>query len=166
MAFQSLSVVPLEKARNEYLALLIQNGMVPQAEVIPVISAAGRVTSGALYARICAPQYNASAMDGIALEAKLTSGAGEASPVLLAEGQYRRINTGDHLPIGCDAVIMIEDVIELENGVVKLLISAAPWQNIRQIGEDICAGEMILPSYSPITPVAIGALIAGGICEV
>ena len=70
---------------------------------------------------------------------------------------------GDPLPEGCDAVVMVEDVIRQEDGTVRLYAPAAPWQHIRQIGEDICAGEMILPSFTKISPSAIGAMIAGGV---
>ena len=166
MAFQYLTNVSLDKAKEEYLELLIGNGMAPGPEVIPVAAAAGRVTAAPVYARICAPHYSASAMDGVALDAKLTFGASETTPVFLKADQYKKVDTGDPLPDGCDAVIMIEDVIESDNGLIKLFEAAAPWQHIRQIGEDICAGEMILPSYSQISPSAIGAMIAGGITEV
>ena len=166
MAFQYLTNISLDRAKEEYLGLLIENGMAPKTEVITVAEAAGRVTAAPIYARICAPHYSASAMDGIALDAKLTFGASDTTPVSLSADQYKKVDTGDPLPDGCDAVIMIEDVIESDGGSIKLFNAAAPWQHIRQIGEDICAGEMILPSYSKITPSAIGAIIAGGITEV
>ena len=166
MAFQYLTNIALEAARKEYLELLIKNGMEPKTEVISVAAAAGRVTCEPVYARINAPHYSASAMDGVALDAKLTSGASETEPVSLNPDQFFWVNTGDPLPDGCDAVIMFEDIIESGGGAIKLFETAAPWQHIRQIGEDICAFEMILPSYSPITPSAIGAMIAGGVTEV
>ena len=166
MASHYLTSVSLEEAKSEYLKLLVQNGMKPQKEFIPVAESAGRIAAGPIYARICAPCYNAGAMDGVALEAKLTFDASEDKPVLLSIEQYKHINTGDPLPVGCDAVIMAEDVTELEDGSIELYKTVAPWQHIRQIGEDICAGEMILPSYSLISPAAIGAMIAGGIYEV
>ena len=166
MAFRYLTNVDLDVARGEYLELLINNGMAPKVEVLPVARAAGRVTADAIYAHINAPHYSASAMDGIALDAKLTFGASETTPVFLNSGQYEAVDTGDPLPDGCDAVVMIEDVIEADEGRIKLFEAAAPWQHIRQIGEDICAGEMILPSYSRITPSALGAMIASGVTEV
>ena len=58
---------------------------------------------------------------------------------------------------------MIEDVIDLGDGQVKILKSAYPWQHIRQIGEDIVATEMIIPSRHTIRPIDLGALISGGI---
>ncbi|MCL2365840.1 MAG: molybdopterin biosynthesis protein [Oscillospiraceae bacterium] len=168
MSFKYLTNIALEKAKQDYLQTLMHNGMVYKSEVIPVIKAAGRTTAQPVYAQICAPHYNASAMDGIALEAKLTFGASETTPALLAADQYQRLNTGDPLPEGCDCVVMIEDIIETDdgNGTVKLYEAAAPWQHIRQIGEDICAGEIIALSYAAITPSALGAMIAGGVTEI
>ena len=159
--------VPLDKAKTEYIELLKRLGMAPRTESIPVARSGGRVTAAPVYARICAPHYNASAMDGVALDAKLTAGAGETTPVTLSSPQYTRVDTGDPLPDGCDAVIMTEDVIGIQGtGSITIRKPAAPWQHIRQIGEDVCAGEMILPSFSDITPAAIGAMITGGITDV
>jgi len=166
MSFKYLTNIPLEKAREDYLKALIENGMQPQVETIRVTEAAQRVTCAPIYANICAPHYNACAMDGIALDATLTFGASETTPVVLKEDQYIYIDTGDPLPDGCDAVVMIEDVIDNGEGTVKLFEAVTPWQHIRQIGEDICAGEMILPTFSKITPAALGAMIASGVTEV
>ena len=165
MAFRYLTNIPLERAKLEYNSILEQNGMAPEKETIPVAEAAARITAAPVYARISSPHYNACAMDGVALEAKLTFGATETTPVFLTAGQYKPVDTGDPLPEGCDAVVMIEDVIE-DGERIKLFGAASPWQHIRQIGEDICAGEIILVSYSAISPAALGALIAGGITEV
>ncbi len=164
MGFEYLTNVPLNKARAEYMALLAEYGMAPSSETIPVHAAAGRITAGPVYARISSPHYNASAMDGIALDARLTYGATETTPVFLTEAQYIAVDTGDPLPPGCDTVVMIEDVIEAVGG-ARLYQPAAPWQHVRQIGEDICAGDMLLPSFSELSPSAIGALIAGGVHE-
>jgi len=158
--------VPLEIARKEYINTLISCGMAPKTEIIPVTEAAGRMTSEAVYARISSPDCNASAMDGVALVAKTTAGASEETPVALNSGQYQRVNTGDPLTGGYDAVVMTEDVTDSRDGTIRICGEAAPWQNIRQIGEDICAGEMVLPSFSLISPAAVGAMITCGISEV
>ena len=165
MAFQYLTTVPLDRAKKEYMEFLIENGMTPLTETVPAAETAGRVLAGPVYARISAPHYNACAMDGIALRAKLTAGANETSPVSLTTGEYIWVNTGDALPESCDAVVMTEDVIEAGGGLIKLYEAAVPWQHVRQIGEDICAGEMILPSYSLVTAAGIGALMASGVTE-
>ena len=166
MAFQYLKNIPLEKAREDYLELLRSEGFAPSTQTVPVAQSNGRISARAVYAHICAPHYPASAMDGIALSAALTFGAGETSPVTLQPGQFTVVDTGDPIPEGCDAVVMIEDVVRQSDGCVKLFAPAAPWQHIRQIGEDICAGEMILPSHSRISPAAIGSMLAGGVLEV
>jgi len=166
MGFEYLTNVPLAKARADYLALLEGCGFGSQTEVIPVWDACGRVTAHAVYAHICAPHYAASAMDGIAVNAKDTFGATETTPITLSSDRYVELDTGDPVPESCDAVIMVEDIVKNPNGSVTIHAAAAPWQHIRQIGEDICAGEMILPSYMTVSPSAIGAMIAGGVLEI
>lgn len=166
MGFEYLTNVPLDEARGEYLARLQENGFAGQTEMVSVQNAFGRITARAVYAAICAPHYAASAMDGIAVHAKDTFGATETTPVRLTPQQYIVVDTGDPVPEDCDAVIMVEDIVRGEDESVTIYAAAAPWQHIRQIGEDICAGEMILASYMEVTPAAIGAMIAGGVLEI
>lgn len=166
MGFEYLTNVPLEQAREEYLKLLTANGYGSESETVAVQNACGRITAQAVYAHISAPHYEASAMDGIAVHAKDTFGATETTPVRLTPAQYVVVDTGDPVPEGCDAVIMVEDIVREEDDTVTIYGAAAPWQHIRQIGEDICAGEMILASHMEVTPAAIGAMIAGGVMRV
>ncbi len=166
MGFEYLTNVPLEKARTDYLTLLRSHGYGPKTERISVWEACGRVTARAVYAHICAPHYAASAMDGVAVSAKDTFGATETTPITLNADQYIVLDTGDPIPEGCDAVIMVEDIVKNDDGTITIHDAAAPWQHIRQIGEDICAGEMILPGFMTVSPSAIGAMIAGGVLEV
>lgn len=166
MGFEYLTNVPLDEARGEYLERLQENGFAGQTEMVSVQNACGRITARAVYAAICAPHYAASAMDGIAVHAKDTFGATETTPVRLTPQQYMVVDTGDPVPEDCDAVIMVEDIVRGEDETVTIYAAAAPWQHIRQIGEDICAGEMILASYMEVTPAAIGAMIAGGVLEI
>ena len=166
MGFEYLTNIPLARAREDYLNLLRSQGFGPKTEVIPTWEACGRVTAHAVYAHICAPHYAASAMDGIAVSARDTFGATETTPVTLSADQYTVLDTGDPIPENCDAVIMVEDIVKNGDGTVTIHASAAPWQHIRQIGEDICAGEMILPSHMTVSPSAIGAMIAGGVLEI
>ncbi|MGN0999308.1 MAG: molybdopterin biosynthesis protein [Faecousia sp.] len=166
MGFEYLTNVPLEQARTDYLKLLEGHGFAPRTEMIPVYEACGRVTARAVYAHICAPHYAASAMDGVAVSAKDTFGATETTPVTLQPEQFIVLDTGDPIPEGRDAVIMVEDIVKNEDGSITIHAAAAPWQHIRQIGEDVCAGEMILPSHMTVSPSAIGAMIAGGVLEI
>ena len=166
MGFEYLTNVPLEQARADYRKLLKEQGFGPRTEVIPVYEACGRVTARAVYAHICAPHYAASAMDGVAVCARDTFGATETTPVTLQKEQYIVLDTGDPVPEDWDAVIMVEDIVKNEDGSITIHAAAAPWQHIRQIGEDVCAGEMILPSHMTVSPSAIGAMIAGGVLEI
>ena len=166
MGFEYLTNVPLIQAREDYLALLQSHGFGPKTEIIPVFESCGRVTARAVYAHICAPHYAASAMDGVAVTAKDTFGATETTPVTLSPEQFIVLDTGDPIPEDRDAVIMVEDIVKNTDGSITIHAAAAPWQHIRQIGEDVCAGEMILPSHMTVSPAAIGAMIAGGVLEI
>lgn len=163
--FQYLTNIALEKALNEYLSILNRNGMRKETETVNITEVLGRITSEAIYAKISAPHYNACAMDGIAIEASKTYGATETTPVVLNETEYTYVDTGDPLPKEYDSVVMIENVIS-KGEKVLLYEAATPWQHIRQIGEDISAGDMVFPSYTKITPAGIGAMLACGISKV
>ena len=166
MAFDYLTSTPLDEALRQYKEVLEKGGFAAGRERIPVQEAAFRVTAEPVYAGICAPHYPASAMDGIALAAGLTFNATETTPMTLRNDQFVVVDTGDPIPEGCDAVVMIEDVIRDTPDTVKIYKSVSPWQNVRQIGEDICAGEMIIGSCMEISPSCVGAMIAGGITQV
>ena len=165
MAFSYLTNVPLEQAKRDYLQKLAEQGFSVRCERIRVQDAFGRITSRAVYAHINAPHYACRAMDGVAICAKDSFGATDTTPVTLREGRFTTVDTGDPIPADCDAVIMAEELVRNDDGSVTIHAPAAPWQHIRQIGEDICAGEMILPSFMEISPAAVGAMIAGGVSE-
>ncbi len=166
MAFEYLTNVALHQARQEYMEWLQAKGFEHGTETVPVYSACGHITAKAVYAAISAPHYAASAMDGVAVNAADTFGATETTPITLSGDKFTVLDTGDPIPEGCDAVIMVEDIVKNEDGSITIHASAAPWQHIRQIGEDVCAGEMILGAYMNVSPSAIGAMIAGGVLEI
>lgn len=165
MKHNYLNNTPLDTAKKEYLSSLQSSGFCHKNETVSAANSCGRILSRAVYAKICSPHYNASAMDGIAVRAQDTYGASEQTPVVLTKDMYTVVDTGDPIPENADAVAMVEDVTELENGDVSLLSALHPWQNIRQVGEDICMGDMIAPSYTKITPSLCGAFLAGGVLE-
>lgn len=166
MKYEYLDNIPLEEATEKLLNEMKRAGTTYKTEKIPTARANGRVTAYAQYAKRCSPHYCACAMDGIALKAALTASANEATPVIIKSDDFVRVDTGDVLPENCDCVVMIEEVIENEDGSVKLYSSCAPWSNVRQVGEDVCMGDMIVPSFTKITPAVIGALLAGGVTKV
>ena len=135
-------------------------------EVISVVDSLNRITVEAIYAKVSSPYYSASAMDGIALKASLTYGASETTPVILNKGDIVYINTGNEIPDEYDAVVMIEDVYDNNDGSISLIKSVRPYQDIRPIGEDIVEGDMVLPKNHKIRPVDISALLSAGIGEI
>lgn len=151
----------VDKAKSLYFEKLNIEGSI---EGIEVLNSLGRITYEAIYAKNSSPHYNAAAMDGIAVNSETTRDATEANPKVLVVGEdFEYINTGNPIKDPFNAVIMIEDVIEIEEGKIQILKGASPWQHIRPIGEDIVATEMILTSKHEVRPVDVGALIAGGI---
>lgn len=166
MKHNYLNNTPLDKAKEDYFSHLKSKGFDYKTETVMSAEACGRTLSQAVYAKICSPHYNASAMDGVALKAADTYGAGESSPLILTPEQYTVVDTGDPLPDGCDAVVMVEDVTQLQDGRISLLSAVHPWQNVRQVGEDICMGDMIAPSFTKISPSLCGAFLAGGVLGV
>lgn len=159
-----LQTIPVEEAREKYLSAVSRIVDV-KYETIDVTQSLDRVTAKAVYAKYSSPLFNASAMDGIAVNAADTSEATETNPVILREDQYVVVDTGDPIHPPCDAVIMAEDIVETDEG-VKIIASAHSWQHIRPIGEDIVAGEMILPSSHKIRPIDIGVLLSAGILKI
>lgn len=165
MKHNYLDNIPLEEAKEKFFSL-VKKDFTHKTEEIPATDAVGRVLSAAAYAKICCPHYNASAMDGIAVRAKDTYSASESNPITLTPDMYTVVDTGDAIPDDRDAVIMVEDLSFEEDGKVKIIASVHPFQNVRQIGEDICMGDMIAPSFTAVTPSLCGAMLAGGITRV
>ena len=79
-------------------------------ETIEVDDSLGRITAEAVFARRSSPSYNAAAMDGIAVHFGDLTGASEAHPVRLDSSRFIPVNTGNAIPDGFNAVVMIEDV--------------------------------------------------------
>ena len=90
MSFTYLTNLPLEQAQRDYPLWLAEGGFAPKTERLPTARAAGRVTTRAVYASLCAPHYPACAMDGIAVQAADTFGATETTPGTLAPGPVYR----------------------------------------------------------------------------
>ncbi|MDD3167856.1 MAG: molybdopterin biosynthesis protein [Eubacteriales bacterium] len=162
-----LSNTDLEEAVSLYLEKLEPAKSKVATEKADIREAAGRVTAAPVIAKLSSPNHNAAAMDGIMVISDRTFSANEANPVVLNRGtDFEYINTGHLIVEPYDSVIMIEDVVVLNDEQVKIMVQAAPWQHIRPIGEDIVAGEMILPENHLIRPMDIGAVLSGGVTEV
>lgn len=138
-----------------------------EGEPVAVEDSLWRITAEAVFARLSSPFYHSSAMDGYAVRFANTFGATEYAPSKLKLGQDAvYVDTGDPLPDGFNAVVMIEDVNVPEGpegkGHIEIIAPVAPWQHVRVIGEDIVSTELIVPENHRMRPVDIGAVISGG----
>ncbi len=138
-----------------------------EGEGVPVPEAVGRVLSEPVEARISSPADHLAAMDGIAVRAAATFGVNESRPRTLTLGlDAFSVNTGRVLPAGTDAVVMIEHVQVLDEARVRIEAPAFPWQNVRRIGEEFVATELLFPRNHVVTPYCIGALLTAGVFSV
>ncbi len=161
-----LVMKPLAEARALFFGRFDWEAM-RSAEEVAAGDAVGRVLAEPAHARISAPTYHGAAMDGIAVRARDTFGARDTEPVELAAGEgFVFVNTGEPLPEGKDAVIMIEEVQVLGEDRVRIEAPAYPWQHVRKVGEDIVATEMLFPRGHRVGPYDAGALLAAGITSV
>lgn len=138
-----------------------------EPETIATEDALGRVTSEPIFAVRSTPGYHSAAMDGIAVKAETTYGTTERRPKVLDIGDGTSwINTGQPLPPACDAVIMVEKLHVLDEKHVEIHAPAYPWQNVRKVGEDIVATQLLFPQNHRIRPYDLGALINAGVFSV
>lgn len=136
-------------------------------EAVPVPEAVGRVLAWPVTAKVSSPNFHSAAMDGIAVRAADTFGAREDRPKTLTVGEGAvYVNTGHVLPEGKDAVIMIENVHVIDAATLTIEAPAFPWQNVRKLGEDIVATELLFARHHRITPYCVGALLSGGVYAV
>jgi putative molybdopterin biosynthesis protein len=132
------------------------------AITVPVTEAAGLVTAAPVWATRSSPPFDAAGMDGIAIRAADTLGATETSPVYLTPDAYDVIDTGDPMPAGRDAVVMREHVHYDTEDRAELLAAVPPYQHVRSIGEDVSAGELLLPEGHRLRPADLAAALAAG----
>ena len=167
-----LSDIPLEEARDRFYAALHEAGALDPMppESLPLARARGRITAGPIWAVASSPHYDAAAMDGVAVRAADTTGATERSPLSLRvggpESQAVWVDTGDPMPSGFDAVIMVEHLHLVADDHVSIMAPVAPWQHVRPLGEDIVATELVLPENHQLAPADLGACAAAGLTHV
>ena len=157
----------LDVAVSKYLRVLSLEKDQKKSQSLSVTEIQGWVTEEPVFAKISSPYYNASAMDGICVDAMAMIGVDERHPKTLIKGRdFNFVDTGDVITDPYNAVIMIEDVMIQDDEQVSINNPVALWQHVRPIGEDIVAGELIIPAYHRVRPIDVGALLAGGITEV
>ena len=159
--------VPAAQALDAWRAALRSAGCPARlpSVTVPVTAAAGLVTAAPVWAARSSPPFDAAGMDGIALTAADTVRASETTPVWLDEGAYDVVDTGDPMPDGRDAVVMREHVHYDSGGRAELRSAVPPYQHVRSIGEDVAAGELLLPEGHRLRAADLAAMAAAGQTE-
>ena len=161
-----LNMKPLEEARQILFHHFRALGTLAVERVSPP-DAVGRVLAEAVIAAVSSPNFHAAAMDGVAVKAEATFGASESRPKELSVGSEAHfLNTGNVMPEGTDAVIMIENVQLVGDDRIRIEAPAFPWQHVRKLGEDIVATELLYPRGHTVSAYCVGALISGGVYRV
>ena len=155
-------------------------------ETIPLDEhAIGRILAAPIWAKISSPHYHASAMDGFAVRASDTAGASLTNPIDLTYGeQAKYVDTGDPLPEWANCVVMIENTEPLDDrrqttdpssssghagrkpAHIRIREALPPWKNVRPMGEDMVATQLVLPAGHTLRPVDLGAIAGCGHHEI
>ena len=161
-----LENIPREEAFARLIEKVGPASSLP-GEPIEVPAALGRITAEPVYAAISSPHFHAVAMDGFAVRAENTFGASTINPKSLSVGgEAFPVDTGDPMPEGTDAVIVIEVVNEIDHERIEIEAALAPWSNVRVAGEDVVEGGLLLPSGHRLRPFDLGGLLAAGVTRV
>jgi molybdopterin molybdotransferase len=174
-----LTLLPPNDALTKFLSHLVVS---PKPQLVSTQSALGRVTMSAVLAPHPLPEFSRSTVDGFVVRAADTYGAGESLPAYLhligevpmggspdfevEADQCGLIHTGGMIPVGADAVVMVEYTQESRPGEIEILRPVAVGENIVAIGEDVQVGSEVIPGGTRLRPAEIGGLMALGITKV
>jgi molybdenum cofactor synthesis domain-containing protein len=171
--------IPLEEA----IAIVAEaTTTIDRVQRVRLGEAVGRVIAEAVAAPNDVPPFDRAAMDGYAVVAADTFGAGRYEPRVLrcietvftgqlptkriSAGECTEIATGAPLPDGADAVVMVEETEKGSNGEVRIFTPVYPRQHVGRRGADIAAGQPVLAPGELLNPSRIGALAATGAVDV
>ena len=165
-------LTPIEKALKLFFDAVKPRKL--ESELVPVQEAYGRITAKDIIASRDLPPFNRSAVDGYAVRAEDTFEASPFQPKILKitegkevrQGEAKLIWTGNPLPRGSNAVIMIEHTKKLSENEIAVLRAVAKWQNVSMKGEDVKAGETAIKAGVRLRPQHLGLLAALGIEKV
>jgi molybdopterin molybdotransferase len=157
---------------------------ITRTEMVPLAQADGRVAARDVIATVDVPPFDRAAMDGYAVAAEDTFGAGTHAPKTLrcvdrvftgqvpargiAAGECIEIATGAPMPPGADAVVMVEETERdrTDPTIIRVMTPVYPRQNVGRRGADITAGQTVVARGHVLNPSRIGALAATGVTEV
>ena len=171
--------IPLDEA----LALLLGAAdPIERTERVPLRDATSRVLARDVVSSHDVPPFNRAAMDGYAVIAEDTFGAGRYDAKILrcvekvytgqvparrlSPGECTEIATGAPMPEGADAVVMVEETEKADEANVRIFTPVYPRQHVGQRGADIAAGQPLLARGTHLNASRIGALAATGVPDV
>ena len=145
-------------------------------EIIPIEEGVGRVVARDYIADYDLPRFNNSAMDGFAIKLCNSGGVVEVEDIIYAgdraedievkEGFGVKIMTGAVTPKGCEAIVPIEDIKELDSGRIKLPDGIKLNSMVRFKGEDIKSGERFLSKYQRLNGYSLALLASQGVTHI
>ena len=165
------SRTPLEVAHERLIEAIDPHD---RTERLPLNMADGRAVAATVTSPNPVPSYDRAAMDGFAVRAEDTIGAGDRSPKTLETlapessvlpGTARRVHTGSELPEGADAVVMIEQVEENDD-TIAVHQAVAEGQNVGDAGEDVAEGQTLYEPGHRLRPSDLGLLRSVGLWDI
>jgi molybdopterin molybdotransferase len=163
----------LTSTENALQTWLQQLQIKPYAVTVPLQEALNRVLAEDITANESLPRFDKSAVDGYALKSENTNGASQFKPVLLqltdsdviSAMQAKQAWTGNPIPKGADAVVMLENT-QTRDGQLEVWVQLAPSDNVSKKGEDIKKGETAAKTGTRLKPYHLGLLAALGYTKV
>jgi molybdopterin molybdotransferase len=141
----------------------------PRKTTVPLREALNRVLAEDITAKEDLPRFDRSAVDGYALRSEDATGASQFKPVffqliddgLVGPAQAKQVWTGNAIPKGADAVVMLENTRKQEDK-LEVWVQLAPGENVSKKGEDIKEGEAAIKAGTRLRPYHLGLLAAFG----
>ncbi len=133
------------------------------AESASVSSLCRRVVAESIHATHAIPAADRALIDGFAVAASATVGAGSYNPLLLP---LRAISAGDAIPPGTDAVIPLDLGLTHPSGVVECIEAVAPNQNVEIRGCVAAPAALLASEGTRLLPAQIAVLISAGLASV
>ncbi|MDO5563889.1 MAG: molybdopterin molybdotransferase MoeA [Eubacteriales bacterium] len=166
--------VAKEKLYNEY-----KKGLGIEIEEVLVSDSFNRVIANNVISKVNVPDFNRSTVDGYAVLAKDTNGSSDTIPTFLkvvaeskmgeecktkiVSGECVYVPTGGMLPIGANAMVMLEHTENLTNEKIAIYEATPEWKNVVHIGDDIKEEETVIKKGKKISAGDMGLLSSIGV---
>ncbi|MDQ3629635.1 MAG: molybdopterin molybdotransferase MoeA [Actinomycetota bacterium] len=147
----------------------------------PLLESVGLPICEDVVSAVDLPRFDNSAMDGYAVSAQDVadaspdrpvqlpvvgeSAAGSSKPYAMARGTAIKIMTGAPMPAGADSVVPVEWT-DRGRARVQITRASVPGQHVREAGEDVRAGDLVLAEGTTVGARQAGLLASVGRAQV